>query len=540
MSAKVGLMWLRRDLRLRDNAALARAIAECDEVIPVFVFDIDILRALTSTPWDARVAFIHQSVAEVKLAIQEYHKGDLLVRYGKPLEEIPNLVKQFNVTSVYANRDYEPTAVERDNKMQAALGSHVPLKLFKDHVIFEGNEVNKASAGSTGGYQIFTPYFTVWRSQLRGTDGALHHAEHDSTSKLSSTLRKVPPPKREPLISLSEMGFLDSPVVMQPTTANAVAQNVLGDKITPIAPGESGAQAALRAFKDRIDRYDTDRDVPSIQGTSRLSVHLRFGTISTRQVVRTILDKAWPQGKGMEVFLSELAWRDFYQQKYAQYVQPTGCAHMWETPHTLFTAEICDIIGIDKKFIPPTAHHQLAKPLTPELQKFNAWCTGTTGYAIVDAAIRELLTTGYMHNRMRMLVSSFLVKILQIDWRWGERFFAHHLLDYDYGANMGGWQWSASIGAGTQPSFQVFNPMTQSKKFDAKGEYILKYVPSLAGVAPVSKLHDVNPTTAYPKPIVDYSTARAQWMAKIKVGGATSPSTLAVGTKRGRSPSSAK
>lgn len=568
--SKVGLVWFRRDLRLRDNAALARALAECDQVIPVFIFDIDILNALTSTPWDARVVFIYKCIAELKGALQNQYKGDLVVRYGRPLEVIPALVKQHKVTSVFANKDYEPTAVERDAAMQKAIDT-VPLHLSKDHVIYEVGELvnNKAVDGR---FQVFTPYFNIWKSQLYGANGLSQIREHDSITKLARLLKKVPIPSREPLIALKDMGFIEEPVITTtsktPPPTLPTGCYLMGDKITPEVPGERGANIALAAFKERIANYDEDRQIPSIRGTSRLSVHLRFGTISIREVVRTITGKCWPQGRGADVFLSELAWREFFQQEYATYVQPTGCAHMWDTPHTKFTLDTCAIIGVDPKYIPAgaggstTAKKQdtsVADEVTPlpttavkpkrkknlmtrvpkvpssvpptsnpnpsstgdddesvEMYRFRAWCTGTTGYPIVDAAMRELLTTGYMHGRMRLLTASFLIKILGLDWRWGERYFAHHLLDYDYAANMGGWQQVASIGAGIQPPEWVFDPTTQSRKYDKDCVYIQTYLPTLRGVVPLSRLYDVNPTPSYLKPIVNFSVAKARWLDGLK------------------------
>jgi deoxyribodipyrimidine photo-lyase len=460
------LVWFRRDLRIHDNAALWYALNGARRVHGVFVFDSDILDALPDKA-DRRVEFIHASVAALKAAL-ESRGGGLPVLVGSARRLIPELAGELGVETVYAARDYEPAAVERDAHVASELaGTGRRLELVKDQVIFEADEISNASGTP---YHVFTPFKRAWLARL--------NPSHLAAYPVEAALGHLAPAASGGMPALADLGF-------RPT---GLAE--LG-----IQPGEAGARARWDDFRSRIGRYRESRDFPAVKGPSYLSVHLRFGTISIRELVHFAREQG---GEGAETWLSELIWRDFYQMLLAHY------------PHTARQA-------FQAKF------DALAWPNPPG--HFQAWREARTGYPIVDAALRQLNRTGYMHNRLRMIAASFLVKDLHVDWRLGERYFAEKLLDYDLAANVGGWQWSAGVGTDAQPWFRVFNPVTQSEKFDPEGKFIRRTLPELAPV-PGKFIHAPWTMTAaqqtacgvvigrdYPPPLVDHARARAETLA---------------------------
>ena len=463
------LVWFRRDLRLNDNAALSAALQAAGQVHCAFVFDADILDALPDRA-DRRVEFIHTSVAALK-AEMEARGGGLHVLQGSARQAIPELAARLGVDAVFAARDYEPFARERDAAVARSLAADgSDFHLVKDQVIFDTDEILTA-AGKP--FHVFTPYKRAWL----GRADAAALAEHP----VEEWLHRLAPGVGEAMPSLAELGFQNTNL------------HELG-----IVPGEAGGHLRWQDFQGRMDRYRKTRDYPAVKGPSYLSVHLRFGTISVRELARFALEQG---GQGAETWLSELIWREFYQML------------LWHYPETTEHA-------FQTKFD--------ALPWPDPPGHFEAWCEARTGYPIVDAAMRQLNQTGYMHNRLRMIAASFLVKDLHVDWHWGERYFAEKLLDYDQAANVGGWQWSAGVGTDAQPWFRIFNPVTQSERFDAEGRFIRRYVPELAAV-PDKYLHAPWKMSAadqercgvvvgrdYPLPIVDHARAREVTLALFK------------------------
>ncbi|MDE2423300.1 MAG: deoxyribodipyrimidine photo-lyase [Betaproteobacteria bacterium] len=464
------LFWFRRDLRLYDNHGLSYALDHFDNVYCVFVFDRAILDQLNNKQ-DRRVEFIWHSLNELKVNLKKLG-GDLIVMDGLPTDIITDLAKKLSVNAVVTNHDYEPYARERDSLVEEQLKqSSINFLTFKDHAIFEKDEVLTAQHKP---YTVFTPYKNNWLKQLS--------SEHYIDYKANFTHLAQPESINCRLPTLAELGFV---------------KTNLTD--LPIEAGETGAQALLDAFLPRMSYYHERRDFPSVRGVSYLSVHSRFGTISVRALVRKALQL---NNKGASSWLNELIWRDFY------------FSVLWHFPYVTQ--------GSFKK-----EWDKLEFENDPQL--FNAWCSGNTGYPIVDAAMRQLLQTGFMHNRLRMISASFLVKDLQIDWRWGEAFFAEHLNDFDLSANNGGWQWSASTGCDAQPWFRIFNPITQSEKFDSEGSFIKRYCPELSEV-PAAKIHSPWLLSAieqqqyhciigsdYPAPVVDHKIAREKTLARYKL-----------------------
>ena len=458
------LIWFRRDLRDDDHAALYHALKRSEQVFCVFVFDRNILDALTD-PADRRVAFIHASVTELQHTLQALG-GGLIVQYGVARDEVPRLAAELKVDAVFFNHDDDPAARARDAAVRTALDAHdIPVHTSKDTVIFEREEVLTA-AGTP--YSVYTPYKKAWLKTL--TPYYLQAYPVDRyVDRLAAHSTAIP--------SLQAMGF---------------APTNLAELKLPT--GMSGAAQLLDDFRDRIDRYQDARDFPAIKGPSYLSVHLRFGTVSIRQLAAA----AWQQGgRGAQTWLSELIWRDFYHQI------------LWHRPD----------VAAGHTFKPQ--YDDLPWPNPPG--HFEAWCEARTGYPLVDAAMRQLNQTGYMHNRLRMVTASFLTKDLLVDWRLGERYFAEKLIDFDLAANNGGWQWAASVGCDAQPWFRIFNPVVQSQKFDAQGRFIRHYLPELATV-PDASIHAPWRLTAtkqteigvrigrdYPRPIVDHAEQR-QWV----------------------------
>ena len=477
------LVWFRRDLRHTDHAALYHALRNAKRVWCVFVLDTDILDALPRQ--DRRVAFILDSLRELDAALGTLQNGSgLIVRHGSARVEIPRLVAQLGVQAVYANHDDEPDALARDAQVRGKL-SDLGAALFtsKDCVVFERNEV---LTGNDTPYGVFTPYKNAW---LKKVDAfylkpypVQRHAAH-----LAAIPPKVPAlwPQRVP--ELADIGF-------EPVDA------------LRIPAGMSGAEQLLEDFLPRLDRYDETRDFPGVKGPSYLSTHLRFGTVSIRHLAQLAWERMQQGSRGATVWLSELIWRDFYHQI------------LFHHPHVVGHAYKRDYDRI--KWVGGAKGESL----------FKAWCEGRTGYPLVDAAMRQLNQTGYMHNRLRMVTASFLVKDLGIDWRRGEAYFAEKLLDFDLAANNGGWQWAASTGCDAQPYFRIFNPISQSEKFDPQVRFVRKYVPELAGLpdkavhapwlarpADLAATDDFVLGRDYPKPIVQHDVARAETLERYAV-----------------------
>jgi len=477
------LVWFRRDLRHTDHAALYHALKNARRVWCVFVLDTDILDALPRR--DRRVAFILDSLRELDNALGTLQNGSgLIVRHGSARVEIPKLVAQLGVQAVYANHDDEPQALARDAHVRGQL-SDLGAALFtsKDCVVFERNEV---LTGNDTPYGVFTPYKNAW---LKKVDAfylkpypVQRHAPH-----LAAIPPKVPAlwPQRVP--ELADIGFEPVAALRIPT-------------------GMSGAEQLLQDFLPRLDRYDETRDFPGVKGPSYLSTHLRFGTISIRHLAQLAWEHMQQGSRGATVWLSELIWRDFYHQI------------LFHHPHVVGHAYKRDYDRI--KWVGGAKGEAL----------FTAWCEGRTGYPLVDAAMRQLNQTGYMHNRLRMVTASFLIKDLGIDWRRGEAYFAEKLLDFDLAANNGGWQWAASTGCDAQPYFRIFNPTSQSEKFDPQVRFIRKYVPELAGLpdkavhapwlarpADLAATEDFVLGRDYPKPIVQHDVARAETLERYAV-----------------------
>ena len=463
MPSDAALVWFRRDLRDYDHAALYHALKRHARVYCAFCFDTEILGRLDSRA-DRRVEFIWRSVQTLRAALAG-RGGGLLAVHGRAREEIPRLAARLGAAAVFANHDYEPQAVDRDAAVARALAAQgVAFHLFKDQVVFEKDEVLTAAGRP---YTVFTPYKRAWLKKLDA-----FYLRPYPVARYAHRL--APPPAAPEVPSLEALGFV-------PTNLLAV----------PVPTGMDGAQALLQDFLGRIRAYHERRDYPAARGPSYLSVHLRFGTVSIRELAGLAHAEG---GRGAETWLSELVWRDFY------------FAILHHFPHVVghaFKRELEDV------------------EFTNDATLWRAWCEGRTGYPLVDAAMRQINRTGYMHNRLRMVAASFLVKDLHVDWRRGERYFADHLNDFDLAANNGGWQWAASTGCDAQPWFRIFNPVTQSEKFDPEGKFIRRYVPELANV-PERYIHapwTMRPADQeaigcaigrdYPAPVVDHARSRA-------------------------------
>jgi deoxyribodipyrimidine photo-lyase len=425
------LFWHRRDLRIADNAGLFRALKMGGRVQPIFIFDKTILEDLPEQ--DQRVLFIYQEVLRLKKEYQALG-SDLVIFYDHPLQVFQSLVSstEFNFHAVVTNRDYEPYAQQRDQSIFELLKQH-QIDFFgaKDHVIFEKDEILKDDGEP---YKVYTPYSKKWKAKLSD-----FYLKEYPVEKYTNNLVQLT--NSFELISLEEMGFQSEKQVEFPS------RKLVGEV---------------------LKNYHNQRDIPAIKGTSRLSLHLRFGTISIRELVQ--------RAKANEKYLNELIWREFYQMI------------LYHFPHT-----------VDKSF---KSEYDAVKWENNE-EDFKKWCAGKTGYPIVDAGMRELNQTGFMHNRVRMIVASFLTKHLLIDWRWGEAYFAEKLLDFELASNVGGWQWAASCGVDAQPYFRVFNPITQQERFDPDFNYIKKWVPEYG-------------TSNYPEPIVEHKMARGRAIERFR------------------------
>lgn len=486
-SYSVGLCWFRRDLRTHDHAALYHALRSCRQVHCAFVFDTDILDGLPRH--DRRVDFIHQSLVQLDEALRQlggHPAAGLIVVHGRATEALPQFARQLGVQAVFSNHDDEPAALARDAHVRRTLADlGIALHDSKDQAVFERDEL-LTQAGRP--YSVFTPYKKAWLAKVDSFYLGSYPVERHA-----GALAHRPVGFRHEVPPLSDIGF-DSGNLSQ----------------LPVRAGMRGGEQLLREFLQRIDRYRDTRDFPAVDGPSQLSVHLRFGTVSIRELAREAHVRMQAGSEGAATWLSELVWRDFYFQVLANFPQVAdaqGNGHSFRREYDAILWE-------------QGARSQAL---------FQAWCQGRTGYPLVDAAMAQLNQTGYMHNRLRMVAASFLCKDLGVDWRWGERYFAQQLNDYDLAANNGGWQWAASSGCDAQPWFRIFNPVTQSRKFDPEGRFILRYLPQLAGL-PQASLHA--PWTArpvdldaagvvlgrdYPSPVVDHETARQETLRRYAV-----------------------
>jgi len=477
-----GLVWFRRDLRCHDNAALSAALQQCDQVHCVFVMDTQILDLLPRA--DRRVEFIRESLVELGATLTRLAQqpgAGLIVLHGPATEEIPVLAKTLDVHAVFLAHDYEPQAIARDTLVAEQLKiMGIALRTCKDHVIFERQEV-LTQMGKP--YGVFSPYARAWRLKLG-------HLPIDAypVASLAQALASRPEPYAHDVPELGAFGF---------------EKTNLGQLKIPT--GESGAKALLEDFLERMDAYDETRNFPAVKGPSYLSVHLRFGTVSIRQLVSLASQRQQAGSVGASTWLGELIWRDFYFQILANFPHVVG--HAYKPEYDQIDWEEGD----------------------QAQERFEAWCEGRTGYPLVDAAMLQLNQTGYMHNRLRMVTGSFLVKDLGIDWRWGERYFAEKLNDFDLSANNGGWQWVSSSGCDAQPYFRIFNPINQSEKFDAEGKFIKRYLPQLAKLrsraihAPwLAKPVEMAASGIvlgrdYPHPIVDHAQAHSRTLLRYGV-----------------------
>ncbi len=467
MTFNKSLVWFRRDLRVFDHAALHHALSNSHSVYCVFIYDKDILDGLPRA--DRRVEFIHGSLAELDAELRKMG-GHLIVRLGGAVEQIGALAAELGVDAVFANGDYEPQAIDRDAAVAAVLeADRRSLFTYKDQVIFEKSEVLTLAAQT---FSVFTPYKNAWIKRMLAEPGCLDAYEIDAYAE-----RLAPAPAGHRLPELGEIGFEAASL--------------------PIAPGMSGAARLFEDFIGRIAAYGEARNYPAVKGPSYLSVHLRFGTLSIRHLVRTVnsIIANGAGGEGAPVWLSELIWREFYAMILFHHPRVT-----------------------ERAFKPAyDAIEWESGPPADEL--FAAWCEGRTGYPLVDAAMLQLNQTGYMHNRLRMVAACFLIKDLGIDWRWGERYFALQLNDYDLASNNGGWQWAASSGCDAQPYFRIFNPVTQSEKFDAKGKFIRRYLPRLDKLTD-KEIHApwlCGGVAGYPAPIVKHDEARKETLERYAV-----------------------
>lgn len=433
MNKPISIFWFRRDLRLSDNAGLYHSLCQEHPVLPIFIFDPEILDKLPKN--DARLSFIHQQIQKIHNKLKTEFQSGIAQFYDKPIAVFKKLLQAYDIKVVYTNHDYEPYALKRDADIQHFLKENgVSFKTFKDQVIFEKDEVVKDDGNP---YVVYTPYMKKWKEKFNPKE---HLVEHDSTGKLAKGLLKE---SSFPQLRLDAIGFESSDIEVPDYHVSA----------------------------NFIENYEGTRNFPAKEnGTSRLGPHLRFGTVSIRKMVRTAI------AEKNETFWNELIWREFFMQI------------LWHYPKTV---------------------HSAFKPKYDRIEwrnnerEFELWKAGKTGYALVDAGMRELNQTGYMHNRVRMLVASFLCKHLLIDWRWGEAYFAEKLLDYEMASNVGNWQWAAGSGVDAAPYFRIFNPMTQVDKFDKDRQYINQWIPELQELS-------------YPDKMVDHKMARERCLKVYK------------------------
>jgi len=430
MKKKVNIFWFRRDLRLDDNVGFYEALKSDHPVLPIFIFDTEILEKLPED--DARVSFIYETLQKMRTTLQNEHNSSIALFHGKPIDIYKDLVNDYTINSVFTNHDYEPYAKTRDEAISTFLSKHdINFKTFKDQVIFEKNEVTKSDGKP---YLVYTPYMKRWKETFK-----THNLEILYTN---SYLENLVEHSRLPKLSLSEIGFKKS------------NQEITPYNVTP----------------SLIQEYEDTRNFPGKDSTSRLGPHLRFGTVSIRKIVKKAI------GEKNEIFWQELIWREFFTQI------------LWHFPHTKTSSFKSKYDRIEWR---------------NDETEFKTWCEGKTGYPLVDAGMRQLNQTGFMHNRIRMLVGSFLCKHLLIDWKWGEAYFAEKLHDYEMASNIGNWQWVAGSGVDAAPYFRIFNPTTQIKKFDKDLNYIKKWVPDFQELT-------------YPKPMVDHKFARERCLDTYK------------------------
>tara|TARA_R110000868_G_scaffold3259_9_gene21357 strand:+ start:12203 stop:13513 length:1311 start_codon:yes stop_codon:yes gene_type:complete len=432
MGKKITIFWFRRDLRIEDNFGFSEALKSGFPVLPIFIFDKEILDKLPKD--DARVNFIFDTLQKMKDFLLKKSKRSIAVYHDNPIQIFEQLHKEYNIQAVYTNKDYEPYAKKRDASIREFLNNNnIDFKTYKDQVVFEENDILKDDGDP---YVVYTPYKNKWRYQF--------NLEIDLKNyKTAPYFNNLIKNDSLPNLSLSDIGFETSKI------------KVPDYYLIPTS----------------IQHYEETRNFPAIEnGTSKLGPHLRFGTVSIREIIKKAI------AEKNEVFLSELIWREFFMQI---------LHHFPHTTTQAFRPKYDRIVWRNNE------------------EEFEKWKNGKTGYALVDAGMRELNTTGFMHNRVRMLVASFLCKHLLIDWRWGEAYFAERLLDYDLSANVGNWQWAAGTGVDASPYFRIFNPMTQVDKFDKQKEYINKWVPELQELT-------------YPNKMVDHKMARERCLKVYK------------------------
>lgn len=430
MNSPINIFWFRRDLRLDDNIGFYEALKSDLPVLPIFIFDSEILDKLPKD--DARVTFIHETLQTMRQTLQDEYNSSIAIYHGKPLDIYKQLVKDYDISTVFTNRDYEPYATKRDGEIEDFLSTNaIVFKTFKDQVIFEKDEVVKKDGNP---YVVYTPYSRTWLDNFNDNDLEIY----DTLSYLDNLVNHT----RLPNLSLSDIGFQKS------------LQDIKPYEVTPTL----------------IQEYEATRNFPAKDNTSRLGPHLRFGTVSVRKMIKIAM------AEENITFMKELIWREFFMQI------------LWHFPHTK-----------DQSF---KSKYDRIEWRNNE-DEFITWCEGKTGYPLVDAGMRQLNETGFMHNRVRMLVGSFLCKHLLIDWRWGEAYFAEKLHDYEMASNVGNWQWVAGSGVDAAPYFRIFNPTTQIDKFDKEKNYIKKWIKEYG-------------TENYPKKMVDHKEARERCLETYK------------------------
>ena len=430
METTINIFWFRRDLRLDDNVGFYNALKSEHKVLPIFIFDEEILSKLPED--DARVTFIFDTLQEMRNELQEKYGSSIAMLKGKPKEVFKQLMVDYTIDTVFTNRDYEPYAKERDAKIATLLSKeNINFKTFKDQVIFEKDEVVKSDGDP---YKVYTPYMKLWKKEFEKIDLKIYYTNQFLDNLIENS--------RLPNVSLADIGFKKS------------TQKIAAFTVTPTL----------------IQEYEDTRNFPAQDSTSKLGPHLRFGTASIRKMIKKAI------AEKNEIFWQELIWREFFAQI------------LWHFPHTK-----------DKAF---KSKYDRIEWRNNE-HEFKKWCNGETGYPLVDAGMRQLNETGFMHNRIRMLVGSFLCKHLLIDWRWGEAYFAEKLHDYEMASNVGNWQWVAGSGVDASPYFRIFNPTTQIKKFDKDLKYIKKWVPEFQELT-------------YAKEIVDHKEARERCLKVYK------------------------
>lgn len=426
----INIFWFRRDLRLDDNVGFYEALSSKHPVLPIFIFDTEILEDLPKD--DARVTFIFETLQSMRSTLQKEHDSSLAIYHGKPLEIYKQLITEYDISAVYTNHDYEPYAQERDAEIKEVLQKNgIAFHSSKDQVIFEKNEVVKKDGDP---YVVYTPYMKVWKEKFKTIDFKIY----DTTGVLKNLVKN----NKLPNLSLADLGF------------KKASQQIADYEVTP----------------SLIQNYEKTRNFPAQDSTSRLGPHLRFGTVSIRKMIKKAI------AEKNEIFWQELIWREFFMQI------------LWHFPHTVHASFKAKYDRIEWR---------------NNEAEFKRWCDGNTGYPLVDAGMRQLNATGFMHNRVRMLVGSFLCKHLLIDWRWGEAYFAEKLHDYEMASNVGNWQWVAGSGVDAAPYFRIFNPTTQIEKFDKDLKYINKWVPEFQELT-------------YPEKMVDHKEARERCLATYK------------------------